>query len=225
MTDALTTGVIAFTVGLFLIGVPYALLWAALAGVLRFIPYVGPLIGALAPILVSLAVLQGWMRPALVVALFVALELFTSLVLETLLYAGATGMSKVSLLVAIAFWISPRACEGGLETYLKCGVAAIALTFALPFVARLDPEADEPTRGDLLTSVGIDRGLHLTTWQTTIEGSAMVDLKKGGGARRFTVTTRPPEHGRSGGGLFRQDGAVVGVRPPTLVEPVYKDQV
>jgi predicted PurR-regulated permease PerM len=91
-------------IGLSLIGVPYALLWAALAGVLRFIPYVGPLIGALAPIFVSLAVLQGWMRPALVVALFVALELFTSLVLETLLYAGATGMSKVSLLVAIAFW-------------------------------------------------------------------------------------------------------------------------
>src|SRR6185369_11194624 len=91
-------------IGLFLIGVPYALLWAALAGVLRFIPYVGPLIGALAPILVSLAVLQGWMRPALVVALFVALELFTSLVLETLLYAGATGMPKVSLLVAMAFW-------------------------------------------------------------------------------------------------------------------------
>jgi predicted PurR-regulated permease PerM len=91
-------------IGLFLIGVPYALLWAALAGALRFIPYVGPLTGALAPILVSLAVLQGWMRPAFVVALFVALELFTSLVLETLLYAGATGMSKVSLLIAIAFW-------------------------------------------------------------------------------------------------------------------------
>jgi S1-C subfamily serine protease len=82
---------------------------------------------------------------------------------------------------------------------------------ALPFVARLDPEADEPARGDVLTSVGIDRGLHLTAWQTTIQGSAMVDLKKGGGARRFTVTTRPPEHGRSGGGLFRRDGAVVGV--------------
>ena len=91
-------------IGLFLIGVPYALLWAVLAGVLRFIPYVGPLIGALAPIFVSLAVLHGWMRPAFVVALFVALELFTSLVLETLLYAGATGMPKVSLLVAIAFW-------------------------------------------------------------------------------------------------------------------------
>jgi S1-C subfamily serine protease len=82
---------------------------------------------------------------------------------------------------------------------------------ALPFVARLDPEAGEPTQGEVLTSVGIDRGLHLTTWQTTSEGALMIDLGKGGGPRPFTVTSRPPEHGRSGGGLFRSDGAVVGV--------------
>jgi uncharacterized RDD family membrane protein YckC len=74
--------------GLLLIGVPYALLWAVLASVMRFIPYVGPLIGALAPILVSLAVLGGWTRPVPVVVLFVVLELFTNLVLETFLYAG-----------------------------------------------------------------------------------------------------------------------------------------
>ena len=91
-------------IGLFFIGVPYAMLWAVLASVVRFIPYVGPLIGALAPILVSLAVLDGWVRPALVVAVFVTLELFTSLGLETLLYTGATGVSKVGLLIAIAFW-------------------------------------------------------------------------------------------------------------------------
>jgi hypothetical protein len=60
--------------------------------------------------------------------------------------------------------------------------------------------------------VGIDRGLHLTTWQTTIQGTLMINTGKGrGGPRSFTVTSRPPEHGRSGGGLFRGDGAVVGV--------------
>jgi S1-C subfamily serine protease len=82
---------------------------------------------------------------------------------------------------------------------------------ALPFVARLEPTAEEPAKAEVLTSVGIDRGLHLTTWRTTVQGSALIDLGKGGGARPFTVTTRPPEHGRSGGGLFRSDGAVVGV--------------
>jgi S1-C subfamily serine protease len=92
-------------------------------------------------------------------------------------------------------------------------VALVRITrmTALPFVARLDPGATEPAQGELLTSVGIDRGLHLTSWHTTIQGALMIDMHKGGGPRRFTVTTRPPEHGRSGGGLFRSDGTVVGV--------------
>jgi predicted PurR-regulated permease PerM len=90
--------------GLYLLGVPYAWVWAALAGALRFIPYVGPVLGAAAPILVSLATLQGWTRPLWVVGLFVGLELVTNLVLETVLYAGAAGVSQVALLVSVAFW-------------------------------------------------------------------------------------------------------------------------
>jgi hypothetical protein len=46
---------------------------------------------------------------------------------------------------------------------------------ALPFVARFDLEVGEPKRGEVLTSVGVDRGLHLTRWQTTIQGPALVD--------------------------------------------------
>jgi hypothetical protein len=84
--------------------VPYALVWAALAAALRFIPYVGPVLGAGAPILVSLAALQGWIRPLEVVGLFLGLELVTNLVLETVLYAGAAGVSQVALLVSLAFW-------------------------------------------------------------------------------------------------------------------------
>jgi S1-C subfamily serine protease len=82
---------------------------------------------------------------------------------------------------------------------------------ALRYVARFDPNAAEPARGETLTSVGIDRTLFLTRWTTKVEGSAQVDFNKGGGPRRFTVTARFPEHGRSGGGLFRADGSVVGV--------------
>jgi predicted PurR-regulated permease PerM len=95
---------VAAGIGLALLGVPYALVWATLAAVLRFIPYLGPVLGAGAPILVSLAALQGWAGPLGVVALFVGLELFTNLVLETVLYAGAAGVSQVALLVSLAFW-------------------------------------------------------------------------------------------------------------------------
>ena len=95
---------IAAGAGLYLLGVPYALVWAALAAALRFIPYVGPVLGAGAPILVSLAALQGWTRPLEVVGLFLGLELVTNFVLETVLYAGAAGVSQVALLVSLAFW-------------------------------------------------------------------------------------------------------------------------
>ncbi len=91
-------------VGLYLLGVPYALVWGALGGALRFIPYVGPIIGAGAPIVISLAALPGWIGPLWVVVFFVILELFTNLVLETKLYAGAAGVSQVALLVSVAFW-------------------------------------------------------------------------------------------------------------------------
>jgi hypothetical protein len=95
---------IAAGAGLYFLGVPYPLVWGALAAVLRFIPYVGPLLGAGAPILVSLAAAKGWAGPLYVVGLFVVLELFTNLVLETVLYAGAAGVSPVALLASVAFW-------------------------------------------------------------------------------------------------------------------------
>jgi hypothetical protein len=92
-------------------------------------------------------------------------------------------------------------------------VALLRITgmVALPHVARFDPGANDPAAGDVLTSVGIDRTLFLTRWRTTVRGTAMVDIGQGGGPRRFLVVTHYPEHGRSGGGLFRGDGALVGV--------------
>ncbi len=90
--------------GLSLIGVPHALLWGLLAALLRFIPYVGPWVAAVGPTLLGLAVFPGWWRPVAVAALFLALELVANMVLETLLYADAAGVSEVGLLVAVAFW-------------------------------------------------------------------------------------------------------------------------
>jgi predicted PurR-regulated permease PerM len=95
---------IAVFVGLYFLHVPYPLVWATLGAALRFIPYIGPVLGAGAPTLVSFAALQGWTGPLIVLALFVVLELFTNLVLETVLYAGAVGVSQVVLLMSVAFW-------------------------------------------------------------------------------------------------------------------------
>ena len=106
LMQSLVNGVygIVAGVGLYFLGVPYPLVWGVLGAALRFIPYVGPVIGAGAPIVVSLAALPGWMDPLWVVVMFVVLELFTNLVLETVLYAGAAGVSQVALLISVAFW-------------------------------------------------------------------------------------------------------------------------
>lgn len=91
-------------IGLYFIGVPYALLWGFLAAALRFIPYVGPWLGASMPLLLSLAVFPGWLWPLLVLGLFLLLELTTNMILEPHLYGQSAGVSEVALLAAVAFW-------------------------------------------------------------------------------------------------------------------------
>ena len=62
---------LAVGLALYLIGVPYAMLWGFFAAVLRFIPYVGPFAAAIMPSALSLAVFEGWLWPILVVGIFV----------------------------------------------------------------------------------------------------------------------------------------------------------
>jgi predicted PurR-regulated permease PerM len=90
--------------GLSLLHVPYPFIWAGLAAVLRFIPYVGFAVAVGAPTLMSVAALPGWNGPLGVLLLFACLEGFTSVVVETNLYANAAGVSQVALLISVAFW-------------------------------------------------------------------------------------------------------------------------
>ena len=95
---------VAAAAGLWYLGVPYPYLWAVLGAALRFIPYLGPVLGAGAPIVVSIAATPGWSVPLQVMGMYALLELFTNLVLETVLYAGAAGVSHVGLLLSVTFW-------------------------------------------------------------------------------------------------------------------------
>jgi len=95
---------IPVAIGLYFIGVPNAILWGGLATVLRFIPYVGPWIGAAIPILLSVAVSPSWLMPVLTIGLFVVLELVSNNVVEPWLYGTSTGVSSMALIVAAMFW-------------------------------------------------------------------------------------------------------------------------
>ena len=95
---------IAVAIGLYFIGVPNAVLWGACAAMLRFIPYVGPWIGAAIPIALSLAVSPGWIMPLLTIGLFVVLELLSNNVMEPWLYGSSTGVSPIALIFAAVCW-------------------------------------------------------------------------------------------------------------------------
>lgn len=94
----------ALGVGLFFIGLPYVILLGFMAFLMRFIPYIGPWLGAILPISLSLAIFDGWMHPFIVIGVVVALELFTNMFMEPLLYGQSAGVSEVGLIMAIAFW-------------------------------------------------------------------------------------------------------------------------
>ena len=96
-------GLIVF-VALHFIELPHALLWGALAGLLRFIPYIGAPIGALLPTALSLAVFNGWTKTLLIMGIFFCLELVTANLLEPLIYGKHTGLSSLAILVAAIFW-------------------------------------------------------------------------------------------------------------------------
>jgi hypothetical protein len=90
--------------GLFLLGVPYALLWGFLIIILRFVPYIGIWIAAILPLAVSLATSSNWWQPLSVIALFAVLEPVAALVIEPMLFSQSAGTSKLAMLIAIVFW-------------------------------------------------------------------------------------------------------------------------
>src|SRR6185295_6190200 len=95
---------IAVGIGLYLIGIPNAILWGILAATLRFVPYVGSWIAAAMPICLAMAISTGWLAPLMTLALFVVLELFCAYILEPWLYGKGTGVSAVAVVVAAVFW-------------------------------------------------------------------------------------------------------------------------
>lgn len=91
-------------VGLWLIGIPNALLWGVMAAAMRFVPYVGAAISTALPLILAVAVDPGWTKAILVLLLFVTVEPLVGHVLEPLLLGRSTGLSPIAVVVAATFW-------------------------------------------------------------------------------------------------------------------------
>lgn len=90
--------------GLYFIGVPSPILWGILAGLLRFIPYIGAFGGAAFPFLLAASVDPGWTMVAETVGLFLLVEPILGQVIEPLVYGRSTGLSPVSVVISAIFW-------------------------------------------------------------------------------------------------------------------------
>jgi predicted PurR-regulated permease PerM len=95
---------IAIGIAAWLLGLPDAAFWGALAFVLRFIPYVGALSAAVLPTLVAFAVFPGWGRSFAMLGCFVTLDQVTNQLVEPFLIGRGIGVSPVALLVSAMYW-------------------------------------------------------------------------------------------------------------------------
>jgi predicted PurR-regulated permease PerM/GAF domain-containing protein len=142
---------IPMALGLWFIGVPGALLWGCLAAVLRFVPYLGPLISSMFPVALAFATDAGWSMVLWTVTLIVVLELVSNNIVEPLLYGSSTGLSAISLITAAMFW---TALWGPAGLILSTPLTVCLLVFGrnLPQLQFLDtllgstPALDLPTR-------------------------------------------------------------------------------
>lgn len=95
---------VPMAIGLWFIGVPAAIMWGLVAVVMRFIPYVGPLICAVMPLTLAFAVDPTWDMVLWTLTLIISLELITNNIIEPWLYGESTGLSTLAILVAATFW-------------------------------------------------------------------------------------------------------------------------
>lgn len=98
-----TFGVI-IGLGLWLIGVPSAILWGILAAVLRFVPYIGAAIAAAFPLALAVAVDPTWSMLLWTLALFLIVEPIVGHVIEPMVYGHSTGLSPVAVVASATFW-------------------------------------------------------------------------------------------------------------------------
>ena len=94
----------AVGLGLAAIGIPTPFIWGVLAGILRFVPFVGPILGAVFPLALALSIGAGWSMVLWTIGLFIVLEGVTGQVIEPVFEGRSTGLTPIAIVIAATFW-------------------------------------------------------------------------------------------------------------------------
>jgi predicted PurR-regulated permease PerM len=120
---AICDGVL-YTIGFFLIGLPYAFLIGALATVLTMIPFLGAIVTCVTALLIALVQFGDWLHPLLVLAVFAVVQTLEGLVISPKIMGDRVGLHPLTIIIALMVGTT---LMGG----ILGGILAIPLTAAL----------------------------------------------------------------------------------------------
>jgi predicted PurR-regulated permease PerM len=166
-------------IGLSLIGIPNAILWAILTLFLRFLPYVGLWISAFFPLILSVAISADWKAPLFTLALYGFLEVFTNNVVEPIVLGGSTGISPLAVIISALFWTWLWGPIGLLvATPLAACLVVLGRYFSAFHFCSVLLAADPPTSSEtkLLRLLTERRSVEATRLMHEVDGQLSVKL-------------------------------------------------
>jgi predicted PurR-regulated permease PerM len=95
---------VVVTIGLLILGVPYAYVWGPLAGVLNLIPYIGAFVGAIPPMIVASIENQSMWWLAYIGIFFFILQFLEGNVITPKLVGNKINLNLTSVLISTLYW-------------------------------------------------------------------------------------------------------------------------
>ena len=95
---------VVVTIGLLIMGVPYAYIWGPLAGVLNLIPYIGAVVGAIPPMIVASIEYQSMWWILYVGIFFLILQFFEGNIITPKLIGNRINLNLTSVLISTLYW-------------------------------------------------------------------------------------------------------------------------
>jgi len=108
--DSIAVGIL-WLAGLWIIGVPWAPLWAVLAAVVQVVPHLGPVLGLIGPALAAVLRWKDWQHPFCVLVLYAVIVVVDGFLLQPYIMRRvakvpmwASILVPIALGFAIPFW-------------------------------------------------------------------------------------------------------------------------
>jgi len=120
---ALCDGIL-YTIGFFIVGLPYAFLLGVMATVLTMIPFLGAITTCLTALIIAFVQFGDWWHPSGVLAVFAVVQALEGLVISPKIMGNRVGLPPLAIIIAVMVGTT---LLGG----LLGGILAIPLTAAL----------------------------------------------------------------------------------------------